>query len=72
MTLGTVPAGLYESGAYGPGTPRLHRRATALRLFDRQRLAFIRAVSPAGGAAARRRRRPRAVRRRGAIGWVQR
>ena len=48
VTSGVAPPGLYESGAYRPGTPRLHAAALPLlRLFDRQRLSLIRAlVSP--------------------------
>lgn len=39
---------LYESGAYRPGTPRLHRLASpVLSLFDRQRLAILRRLVPA-------------------------
>jgi SAM-dependent methyltransferase len=47
VTLGEVPAGLYESGAYRPGAPRLHGVAGApLGLFDRQRLALARSLAP--------------------------
>lgn len=46
VTLGTLPEGLYESGAYGPGTPRLFAGAQPLlRLFDRQRLSLVRSLS---------------------------
>jgi SAM-dependent methyltransferase len=42
------PPELYESGAYRPGTPRLHRFvAPLLSLFDRQRLALVRPLAPA-------------------------
>jgi SAM-dependent methyltransferase len=45
---GEAPAELYETGAYRPGTPRLHRMALpALSLFDRQRLALLRPIVPA-------------------------
>jgi SAM-dependent methyltransferase len=45
VTLGDVPAGLYESGAYGPGAPRLHRIARpVLQLFDGQRLSLARSL----------------------------
>lgn len=47
ITLGELPAGMYESGAYAPGAPRLAVLARRLlRVFDRQRLALIRSVSP--------------------------
>ncbi len=43
-------ADLYETGAYRPGAPRLHRLASPLlALFDRQRLALLRAAAPAPG-----------------------
>ena len=43
VTEGHGPAELYETGAYRPGTPRLHRLvAPLLSLFDRQRLALLR------------------------------
>jgi 2-polyprenyl-3-methyl-5-hydroxy-6-metoxy-1,4-benzoquinol methylase len=46
VTLGDVPAGLYASGAYGAGTPRLHRIARpALRRFDGQRLSLVRSLA---------------------------
>lgn len=42
-----APEDLYESGAYRPGTPRLHRLAApAQSLFDRQRLAILRRLVP--------------------------
>ena len=45
---GDPPPELYESGAYRPGTPRLHRFvAPLLSLFDRQRLALLRPLAPA-------------------------
>jgi SAM-dependent methyltransferase len=48
VTLGDVPAGLYGSGAYRPGAPRLHGAAQpVLRVFDRQRLALVRSLVPA-------------------------
>jgi SAM-dependent methyltransferase len=47
VTLGPVPAGAHESGAYRPGAPRLHAAAgSVLRLFDRQRLALVRSLAP--------------------------
>lgn len=48
MTIGTQPPGLHDSGAYSPGSPRLHRLARpALSTFDRQRLALLRSrVAP--------------------------
>ena len=50
VTLGETPAGLYESGAYRPGAPRLHQLAQpALNLFDRQRLALVRALGAPPG-----------------------
>ncbi len=43
-----APGDLYESGAYSPGTPRLHRLASpVLSLFDRQRLAILGRLVPA-------------------------
>ena len=63
VTLGAVPAGLHESGAYRPGAPRLHAVAgPVLRLFDRQRLALVRSLAPPAGAAAGCGRRPGPVR----------
>jgi SAM-dependent methyltransferase len=47
VTLGELPGGLYESGAYRPGTPRLREAAGALLgLFDHQRLGLVRALAP--------------------------
>jgi SAM-dependent methyltransferase len=47
VTLGELPAGLYDSGAYRPGAPRLHRVAQpVLGLFDAQRLALVRSLVP--------------------------
>jgi SAM-dependent methyltransferase len=47
VTVGESAPALYETGAYRPGTPRLHASARpALRQFDRQRLAFVRALHP--------------------------
>jgi SAM-dependent methyltransferase len=47
VTLGPVPAGLYDTGAYGPAAPRLHGLARpALSLFDRQRLSLVRSLAP--------------------------
>jgi SAM-dependent methyltransferase len=44
---GEVGAELYETGAYRPGTPRLHRLVSPLlSLFDRQRLAMVRPLAP--------------------------
>jgi len=49
VTGGPTPAGLYETGAYRPGRPRLHAAARPLlAAFDRQRLSFIRALAPPG------------------------
>lgn len=49
VTLGEPPPGLHESGAYGAGTPRLHRLAhPVLRRFDRRRLAMLRPLAPPG------------------------
>lgn len=46
MTLGALPAGLYESGAYRPGPPRLQAAAQPLlRLFDRRRMALVRSLA---------------------------
>ena len=42
VTLGELPTGLYDSGAYRPGTPRLHRwAAPLLRTYDAQRLRLL-------------------------------
>ncbi len=42
MTVGGLPPGLHDSGAYGPGRPRLHSvAAPALRAFDNRRLALL-------------------------------
>jgi SAM-dependent methyltransferase len=50
ITAGAPAAELHESGAYAPGTPRLHRLAMpALRAFDAQRLALLAAPAPSGG-----------------------
>jgi predicted SAM-dependent methyltransferase len=47
VTAGDVPPGLHDTGAYRPGTPRLHGLAApVLRLFDRQRLALARSLAP--------------------------
>jgi 2-polyprenyl-3-methyl-5-hydroxy-6-metoxy-1,4-benzoquinol methylase len=47
ITEGETGAELYESGAYRPGTPRLHRLVSPLlSLFDRQRLAMLRPLVP--------------------------
>ena len=44
---GDAPVDLYETGAYRPGTPRLHRLVSPLlSLFDRQRLALLRPFAP--------------------------
>jgi SAM-dependent methyltransferase len=49
ITLGEPPPGLYESGAYQPDAPRLHRLAQPiLRGFDRRRLAMLRPLAPQG------------------------
>jgi 2-polyprenyl-3-methyl-5-hydroxy-6-metoxy-1,4-benzoquinol methylase len=46
VTLGELPSGLHETGAYRPGAPRLHRLARpALALFDRQRLSLVRSLA---------------------------
>ena len=46
MTLGGLPSGLYETGAYRPGAPRLDRLARpALALFDRERLSLVRSLT---------------------------
>jgi SAM-dependent methyltransferase len=51
VTVGEAPASLYETGAYSPGRPRLHRLAQpALRAFDRRRLALL---APLVGPPAR-------------------
>jgi SAM-dependent methyltransferase len=48
VTLGAPPAGMYESGAYRPGIPRLHALAKPLlAVFDRQRLALVRPLAAA-------------------------
>ncbi len=42
VTIGDAPLALHESGAYGPGRPRLHRAAgPALRAFDNRRLGLL-------------------------------
>jgi SAM-dependent methyltransferase len=42
FTAGAPAAELHESGAYAPGTPRLHRLSMpALQAFDRRRLALL-------------------------------
>ena len=47
MTLGPLPDGLYDAGAYRAGAPRLRRLALpALNRFDRQRLALVRSLVP--------------------------
>jgi SAM-dependent methyltransferase len=47
VTLGGTAASLYEAGAYRPGAPRLYRLARPLlSLFDRQRLALVRSLTP--------------------------
>ena len=47
VTLGEEPEQLYETGAYRPGTPRLHALARpVLQVFDRQRLALLRDLAP--------------------------
>ena len=46
VTLGLLPSGLYDTGAYRPDPPRLHRLARpALALFDRQRLSLARSLA---------------------------
>ncbi len=50
VTLGHLPPGLHDTGAYAPGRPRLFGLARpVLQFFDRQRLALVRelAVPPA-------------------------
>jgi SAM-dependent methyltransferase len=43
VTLGESPPALHDTGAYRPGTPRLHRLASPLlRAFDARRLALLR------------------------------
>jgi SAM-dependent methyltransferase len=47
VTQGGSEAALYETGAYGPGAPRLYAPTRpVLRLFDRQRLALLRSLVP--------------------------
>jgi 2-polyprenyl-3-methyl-5-hydroxy-6-metoxy-1,4-benzoquinol methylase len=47
VTGGGLPAGLYDTGAYAPGSPRLHALARPLlRTFDLQRLALIGRLAP--------------------------
>jgi SAM-dependent methyltransferase len=47
VTVGALPPRLHETGAYRPGAPRLYRLARPfLHSFDRQRLAFVRALIP--------------------------
>jgi 2-polyprenyl-3-methyl-5-hydroxy-6-metoxy-1,4-benzoquinol methylase len=47
VTLGDIPSGLYEAGAYRPGDPRLYAFARPLLArFDRQRLALVRTLAP--------------------------
>ncbi len=49
MTAGELPEGLYDSGAYRPGTPRLHALASPLlRAFDRRRLSLLRKATGSG------------------------
>jgi 2-polyprenyl-3-methyl-5-hydroxy-6-metoxy-1,4-benzoquinol methylase len=49
VTLGEAPAEVHETGAYGPGAPRLSRPALPLlRAFDRQRLALLRPLGSPG------------------------
>lgn len=50
VTGGPVPAGSYDTGAYSPGSPRLHALARPLlAAFDRRRLSLIRdQVAPPG------------------------
>jgi SAM-dependent methyltransferase len=51
VTCGELPPALYDSGAYRPGTPRLHRVAQPLlRAFDAQRLGLLRAGGAQPGA----------------------
>lgn len=46
MTAGDIPPGLYDTGAYRAGAPRLYRLAApALSLFDRQRLSLARSLA---------------------------
>jgi SAM-dependent methyltransferase len=48
VTVGSAPADLHDQGAFRPGRPRLYRLALpALRAFDAQRLALLRALIPA-------------------------
>lgn len=45
--MGRAPEALHEAGAYRPGTPRLYTPARpVLSLFDRRRLALVRALGP--------------------------
>jgi 2-polyprenyl-3-methyl-5-hydroxy-6-metoxy-1,4-benzoquinol methylase len=47
VTGGSRPPNLYDTGAYAPGTPRLHAAARPLlAAFDRQRLSLIRPLEP--------------------------
>ncbi len=47
VTLGPVPERLHESGAYRPGSPRLHSLARpALERFDRERLRLVGSLAP--------------------------
>jgi SAM-dependent methyltransferase len=47
LTGGPLPAELYETGAYSPGSPRLYALVRPLlAAFDRQRLALIRPLMP--------------------------
>jgi SAM-dependent methyltransferase len=47
VTGGPVPPDLYETGAYAPGTPRLHALARPLlSAFDHQRLSLLKPWAP--------------------------
>jgi SAM-dependent methyltransferase len=47
VTVGEIPPGLYETGAYAPGDPHLYRLARpVLRTFDAQRLELLRTAVP--------------------------
>jgi SAM-dependent methyltransferase len=47
VTIGGLPTGLYEAGAYRPGDPRLYRLARPLLTrFDRRRLTLTRTLAP--------------------------
>ncbi len=50
VTLGELPSGLYEGGAYRPAKPRLYALARPLLgRFDRRRLALVRTLAPPPG-----------------------